>query len=109
MNHLLQDLRYALRQLRQAPGFTATAVLTLALGICANSTILNWISSTLLNPIPGAAHTDRMITLQRGERNEHPTPPFSYPDMVDLRANVKSLGGLFGHHEDYMSITGGST
>lgn len=108
MKQLLADIRYALRQLRRAPGFAVTAVLTLALGIGANSTILSWIGATLLNPIPDAKNIDRMLTIQRGERNEHPTPPLSYPDFVDLRANAKSFSGLLGYHDDYISITGGA-
>ena len=103
---LWQDLVYALRQLRKSPGFTLTAVLTLALGIGANSTIAAWIRSTLFNPIPGVAHTGRMITLQRGDRSEHPTPPFSYPDFADLRDSTKTLSGLLGYHDDFMAITG---
>jgi hypothetical protein len=106
MNQLLADIRYAWRQLRRAPGFAITAVLTLALGIGANSTILSWISATLFNPIPAAKNVDRMLALQRGERSEHPTPPFSYPDFVDLRANTKTFSGLIGYHDDYISITG---
>ena len=103
---LVQDLRYAIRQLRKAPGFSLTAVLTLALGIGANSTILSWISGTLFDPIPGAKDTDRMVTLQRGERSEHPSPALSYPDFADLRENNKALSGLIGYHDDYISITG---
>ena len=91
MKQLLADIRYALRQLRRAPGFALTAVLTLALGIGANSTILSWISATLFNPIPGAKNIGRMLTIQRGERSEHPTPPFSYPDFVDLRDSTQEL------------------
>ena len=106
MNQLLADLRYALRQLRRAPGFALTAVLTLALGIGANSTILSWISATLFNPIPEAKNIDRMLTIQRGERSEHPSPPFSYPDFVDLRENTRSFSGMIGYHDDYISITG---
>lgn len=101
-----QDLRYALRQLRRAPGFALTAVLTLALGIAANSTILSWISSTLFNPIPGVTQTGNMITIQVGERSEHATPPLSYLDFVDLRDNAKSFSGMLAYHDDYMSITG---
>jgi len=103
---LLQDLRYALRQLRTNPGFTALAVGTLALGIAANGTIFSWINSTLLDPIPGIARTVSMVTIQRGERSEHPSPPFSYPDFVELRQNTHSFSGLLGYHDDYMTITG---
>ena len=106
MNMLVQDIRYALRQLRKSPGFALTAVLTLALGIGANTTILSWISSTLLNPIPGVTRTGNMFALTRGERNDHPSPPLSYPDYVNLRDNAKSLSGLIGYHDDYMIITG---
>ncbi len=102
---MLQDLLYALRQLRKSPGFTLTAVLTLALGIGANSTIASWIDSTLLDPIPGVAHTSDMVTLMRGERSEHPTPPFSYPDFVDIRDNARTFSGMLAYHDDYMSIT----
>lgn len=106
MNRLLKDIRYAMRQLRRSPGFALTAVLTLALGIGANSTILSWISSTLLNPIPGVAHTGDMITLQVGDRSEHASPPFSFPDYVDIRDAQKSFSGLLAYHDDFMSITG---
>jgi len=106
MNAFLHDIRYALRQLCKSPGFTITAVLTLALGIGANTTILSWISSTLLNPIPAATGTGNMFTLMRGERTEYPSPPLSYPDYVDLRANAKSLSGLLAYHDDDLTITG---
>jgi predicted permease len=104
-----QDLRYALRQLRKNPGFAALAVCTLALGIAANGTIFSWINSTLLTPIPGIAHTGNMVTIQRGERSEHPSPPFSYADFADLRENVHSFSGLLGYHDDYIAITGSGT
>ena len=103
---LLQDLRYALRQLRKNLGFTALAVTTLALGIAATSTIFSWINSTLLDPIPGIARTGDMITVQRGERSEHPSPPFSFADFVNLRDGSKTFSGLLGYHDDYVSLTG---
>jgi predicted permease len=52
MSHLLQDLRYALRQMRRAPGFTLAAVLTLALGIAALTTVFTWIKAVLYDPWP---------------------------------------------------------
>ena len=106
LQNLLQETRYALRQLFHHIAFTVLAVLTLALAIGANSTIFSWISATLLHPIPGATQSDRMLTITRGERNEHPSPPFSFPDYADLRDHTQTLSGLAGYHDDYMAITG---
>ena len=106
LQNAMHDLRYALRQLRKNPGFTGLAVGTLVLGIAANLTIFSWINSTMLDPIPGIAHTSNMVTIMRGERSEHPTPPFSYMDFVDLRDSSRSFSGMLAYHDDYMSITG---
>ena len=106
MSTLLQDVRYGIRILAKSPGFTAVAVITLALGIGANSTIFSWINSTLLDPIPGIADTSELVSVMRGERSEHPTPPFSYPDYVDLRARTQSFSGLLAYHDDFVSLTG---
>ena len=103
---MLRDVRYAFRVLLKSPGFTAVVVLTLALGMAANSTIFSWISSTLLNPIPGLAHTANLVSVMRGERSEHPTPPFSYPDYRDLRESSQSFAGLLAYHDDFLSLTG---
>lgn len=106
LDNLLHDLRFAIRQLRRNPSFASVAIVTLALGIAANSTIFSWINSTLLDPIPGIAHTSDMITIMRGERSEHPTPPFSYLDFADLRDSTRTFTGLLAYHDDYMAITG---
>jgi putative ABC transport system permease protein len=103
---LWQDLRYSLRGLRKNPGFTAIVVLTLALGIAANTTVLSWISATLLNPVPGAARTSDLVTIDRGDRNGYATPPFSYPDLRDLSEQTQTFSGILGYHNDYMSLTG---
>jgi predicted permease len=106
MGVLLQDLRYACRMLAKNPGFAAIAVLTLALGIVANTTIFSWISATILDPVPGTGPTSNLVTVMRGERSEHPTPPFSYPDYVDLRERSASFSGLLAYHDDFVSLTG---
>jgi len=92
--------------LAKSPSFTLIAVFTLALGIAANSTILSWMSATLFNPIPGVAHTGDLVTVMRGERSDHPSPPFSYLDLRDLRERTRTFSGLLGYHDDYMSLTG---
>ena len=69
MGGLLQDVRFALRQLRKNPGFTITATAMLAIAICANSTVFSWIDGTMLRPIPGAHDTSDLVTLVRGEWN----------------------------------------
>jgi len=105
MNTLWQDLRYGLRMLARNPGFTAVAVLTLALGIGANSTIFSWINSTLLNPIPGAQQTSGLFSLTRGGTATNPIV-FSYPDYLDLREHSRSFSGLMAFGFRPMDLTG---
>src|ERR1700734_1906362 len=103
-----RDVRYALRQLRKSPGFTITATAMLAVAICANSTVFSWIDGTMLRPIPGARDTDNLVSLQRGERNFSPTPPFSYLDYRDLREQNHTFTGILAYHHDWITLTGGA-
>ena len=106
MEVLLQDFRYACRMLAKSPAFAALAVLTLALGIAANTTIFSWISATILDPVPGTRDTSDLVTVMRGDVSEHPTPPFSYPDYVELRERTASFSGLLAYHDQYVSLSG---
>ena len=106
MRGLLQDARFALRQLRKSPGFTLTAVLMLALAICANSTVFSWIDGTMLNPIPKARNTSELVSVMRGQWNTSPAPPFSYLDYRDIRERNRSFTGMLAYHHDWLTLTG---
>ena len=101
---LLQDIRYGWRTLLKSPGFTTVAVLTLALGIGANSTIFSWINSTLLNPLPGVSNTRSLVTLGRG--TSYNDIAFSYLDFQDFRAANKSFSGIAAFNMSPVSLTG---
>ncbi len=109
MTGLLQDLRFALRQLRKNPGFTITAAAMLAVAICANSTIFSWINGTMLHPIPVARDTDSLVSVMRGQWSITPRPPFSYLDYCDLRDGNRSFSGMLAYHHDWLTLTGGAT
>ena len=105
MENLLQDARFSFRTLRNSPGFALIAVLTLALGIGANSTIFSWINSTLLNPIPGVSHTIGLVTPFLGTNPQDPNV-FSYLDYIDLRDRNHSFSGLAAHSLQPLDLTG---
>jgi predicted permease len=109
MSGLLQDFRFALRQLRKSPGFTLTAVLMLALAICANSTVFSWIDGTMLHPIPKARNTSELVSVMRGQWSISPAPPLSYLDYRDLRERNHSFTGMLAYHHDWLTLTGSGT
>jgi macrolide transport system ATP-binding/permease protein len=90
---LLQDLRYGLRQLWRSPGFTLTTILTVALGIGANTAIFSIFNALVLRPIP-AIDPARIVNVYRTVEGETRYGVFSYPDYVDYRDHNTSLSGL---------------
>src|SRR5581483_8636555 len=92
MNGLLQDLRYALRQLRKNPGFTAVAILTLALGIGANTAIFSIVNGVLLNPLP-FPHADQLIALGENKANFE-NGSISYPNFREWQKENRSFSSV---------------
>ena len=105
MAGLFHDIRYALRQLGRSPYFTASAILMLALGICATSTALRWIEGTMLRPVPGARDTSGLVSIMRGSWNISPSPPFSHPDYRDLRSANRTFSGMLAYHHEWATLT----
>jgi len=105
MSSLWQDVRFSLRMIAKTPGYAVIAILTLALGIGANTTIFSWINSTLLNPIPGLASPSEVVSLSLGRGTDNPFP-FTYPDFEMMRRGQQSFVGLAGSNPAPMSLTG---
>jgi putative ABC transport system permease protein len=91
MELLFKDLRHAVRDLLKRPGFTIIIVLTLALGIGANSAIFSVVNTVLLQPLP-FPEPERLVRMGEGSSLTHPERgAFSFPDFRDVRAQTQSL------------------
>ena len=89
----LADVRFGARMFGKNPGFTAVAVLTLALGIGATSTMFSWIRTVLLNPLPGAAEPERVVALEEQAPSGDPVMS-SYLDYSDFREHLKLIESM---------------
>jgi predicted permease len=104
MSDLLQDLRYALRGLRQRPGFALIAVLTLGLGIGANTAIFSIANGVLLRPLP-YAEPDRLVMVW-GHRAQSPLAELSESEYWDLRERSRALASLAAFVDGSLNLTG---
>jgi putative ABC transport system permease protein len=106
MSTLLLDLRYGLRMLAKNPGFTAVAVLTLALGIGGSTAVFSVVNTVLLKPLPYAG-PDRLMTVQSMNSRGAPVPSsLSYPDFFDFRAQNHVFDHLVTSRDTNVVLTG---
>ena len=104
MGNLLQDVRYAIRMLAKNPGFTIIAVLTLALGIGANTAIFSVVSGVLLRPLP-YPEPDKLIALSEKTANFE-SSSISYPNFLDWQRQNTSFSAMAAYRQDDYSLTG---
>jgi putative ABC transport system permease protein len=86
---MIQDIRYAFRQLVKSPAFTLVVVLTIALGIGANTAIFSVVDAVLLRPLP-YCDSDRLVTILHD--GDHPVAPANYLDWRNLNQSFQSMG-----------------
>jgi predicted permease len=103
LSDLLQDLRYAARMLRKQPGFTIAAVLTLALGIGANTAVFSLVNATLFRRLP-VKDSARLVYAYRGAGGV-----FSYPQYVALRDHTAAFEGLAAYGGIQASLNAGDS
>lgn len=99
---MISDLRHAWRALRQAPLFTAIAVLTLGLGIGANSAIFTVVNAVFFRPVP-VAEPERLVDVYTRE-NQNRFSTSSYPDYLDLRDRAASFDGVLHYRLNSMML-----
>jgi len=90
MSNLLRDLRYGMRALMRDQAFAAVAVLSIGIGIGANTTVFSWMRSMVLNPLPGAVEPERIVAIENLAADREPLTT-SYLDFTDFRDRLRTV------------------
>ena len=108
LESFLSDFRFAFRTLRKNPGFSAVAVITLAIGIGANTAMFSVVNAVLLRPLP-FHDPQKLVNISALDPAGKPYngPSFSYPDFLDLRQRNRTLEGIAVYESNNLILTGG--
>src|SRR5262249_4851672 len=96
MNTLLQEIRFSLRSLRKRPGYAAIAIVTIALGIGANSAIFNVVNAALIRPLPYANSEPLVIVGETIKQRTYPGQ-VSYGDYLQLKSEARTMESVAGY------------
>src|SRR5262245_18388605 len=107
LQNIVQDVRYGMRQLRDNPLFALTAVLTLSIGIGANTTVLSLANALLSRDPVGVAHPDRLIDIGFSFKGRG-FGSGSYPDYLDIVRRTTTLEGVYAHPRFPQAMSFGS-
>jgi putative ABC transport system permease protein len=97
LDHLRRDARYAMRSFLSAPVFTATAVLSLAIGIGADTAVFSVANGLLLRPPAGVADPDRLVDVSASTDGKYDIEQMSLPDFIDLRDRTTVFEDIYGY------------
>jgi hypothetical protein len=107
LERLSQDLRYGARLSLRSPGFSVVAIVTLALGIGANTAIFSVVNAFLLRPLPFADSSRLMRLWPTAKRGLSPYPTTSYPNFVDWKTQSRSFEQVEAYDKRSFRFTGG--
>jgi predicted permease len=104
MHSFWQDLRYAARTLRNSPGFTIIAIVTLGLGMAVNTTVFSVINGMLLRPMP-VPHPEQIAVLSMQQAGTPGLQRFSYPDYQDISRQADKFSDIIGYRPTLVGLT----
>jgi putative ABC transport system permease protein len=100
---LLQDMRHAARQLLARPGFALFAILSLAIGVGAETTLFSAVNAYLFAGVQGVGEAQELVEIG-GTRNENGFEPFSYPDFLDYSDRIQASASLFAYRFEPLNV-----
>jgi putative ABC transport system permease protein len=107
MQQLGRDLRFAFRQLRKSPGYSLVVIITLALGVGANTTVFSVVDAVMLRPLP-YAQPQQLVEVASADASSPVTRNVSYPDFFDWREQNHSFEHLVSYNDTSYTLTGTS-